>query len=77
MNFLNKEGIPESVDVEAILKGLNIAIEEDIDFLFKIGDLFVQKKRFTSARRIFHKITELRPESSIAWFKEGNVLDEI
>jgi tetratricopeptide (TPR) repeat protein/predicted amidohydrolase len=77
MKFFYDEGIPESVDVEAILKGLNIAIEEDIDFLFKIGDLFVQKKRFTSARWIYHKITKLRPDSSIAWFKEGNVLDEI
>lgn len=77
MDYLNEKRMLESVDSEAVLKGLEIATKEDVDFLFQLGDLFVQKKRFTSAKRVYHKITRVMPESSFAWFKEGTTLDDL
>lgn len=75
--FFNERDIFLSIDVEGALKGLKIAKIEDLDLLFRIGNLFITRKRFTSAESVYRKITKLMPGSDIAWFKLGNVLDDL
>lgn len=64
-------------DLEKIMEGLGIASLKDIDFLFSLGDLFTKKKMFIEAKRVFSKIIELQPRSYLAWFKNGNTLEDL